>query len=180
MIPVKILKISYQPSTRNYYLVLKELDGDHCFPLTIGSSEAQSIALALESVEPTRPMTHDLICRLLSEIDLSLKRVRITDIKDGVFYSYIDIESKIFGKKEIDARPSDAIAIALRENAPILVSKKLINYSGIDHKTFVHNNDKEKLGKLLKKLKLELRDAVRDENYEIAAELRDKIRKIDP
>ena len=95
MIPVKILKISYQPSTRNYYLVLKELDGDHCLPLTIGSSEAQSIALALESVEPTRPMTHDLICKLLSEIDLSLKRVRITDIRDGVFYSYIDIESKI-------------------------------------------------------------------------------------
>ena len=100
MIPVKILKISYQPSTRNYYLVLKELDGDHCLPLTIGSSEAQSIALALESVEPTRPMTHDLICKLLSEIDLSLKRVRITDIKDGVFYSYIDLKSKIFGKKK--------------------------------------------------------------------------------
>ena len=179
MIPVKILKISYQPSTRNYYLVLKELDGDHCFPLTIGSSEAQSIALALESIEPTRPMTHDLICKLLSEIDLSLKRVRITDIRDGVFYSYIDIESKIFGKKEIDARPSDAIAIALRENAPILVSKKLINYSGIDHKMFVDDNDKEKLGKLLRKLKSELRDAIKDEDYEIAAELRDKIRKID-
>ena len=81
--------------------------------------------------------------------------------------------------KEIDARPSDAIAIALRENAPILVSKKLFNYSGIDHKTFVENNDKEKLRKLLKKLKLKLRKAVRDENYEIAAELRDKIRKID-
>ena len=63
MIPVKILKISYQPSTRNYYIILKELDGDRCIPLTIGSSEAQSIALALESVEATRPMTHDLICK---------------------------------------------------------------------------------------------------------------------
>ena len=137
------------------------------------------IALALESVETTRPMTHDLICKLLSDIDFSLKRVRITDLKDGVFYSYIDLESKKFGNQKIDARPSDAIAIALRENAPILVSKKLIKYSGIDQQTFLENNDKEKLEKLLKKLKLELHNAIRDEKYEIAAELRDKIRKIE-
>ena len=179
MIPVKILKISYQPSTRNYYIILKEIDGDQCIPLTIGSSEAQSIALALESVEMTRPMTHDLICKLLSDINFSLKRVRITDLKDGVFYSYIDLESKKFGNQKIDARPSDAIAIALRENAPILVSKKLIKDLGIDQKTFVENNDKEKFEKLLKKLKLKLNNAIRDEKYEIAAELRDKIRKIE-
>ena len=114
MIPVKILKISYQPSNRNYFIILKELHGDQCIPLTIGNSEAQSIALALENVETTRPMTHDLICKLLSKIDFSLKKVRITDVKDGVFYSYIDIESKTYGEQKIDARPSDAIAIALR------------------------------------------------------------------
>ena len=95
MITVKVLKISYQPSTRNYFILLKDVDSDNCIPLTIGSFEAQSIALALESIEEKRPMTHDLICHLFSEIGFSLKSVRITDLKDDVFYSVIDIESKI-------------------------------------------------------------------------------------
>ena len=71
-------------------------------------------------------MTHDLICHLLSEIGFSLKRVRITELKDGVFYSVLDLESKKYGSYNIDARPSDAIAISLRENVPILISEKLI------------------------------------------------------
>ena len=179
MIAVKILKISYEPSTRNYYIILKELDGDRCIPLIIGSSEAQSIALALEFVETKRPLTHDLICKLLSKIDCSLKRVRITDLKDGVFYSYMDIESKKFGKHKIDARPSDAIAIALRENAPILVSKKLIRDSSINQQALIEIHDREKVDKFLKKLKSKLNDAIKDEKYEVAAELRDKIRKLE-
>ena len=94
MIAVEVIKISYQPSSRDYYIILKEIDGDHYIPLIIGALEAQSIALILESVETLRPMTHDLICNLLSGFDLILNNVRITDVKDGVFLSHLEIEAK--------------------------------------------------------------------------------------
>ena len=72
-------------------ILLKDVDGDDCISISVGSFEAQSIALALESIEQKRPMTHDLICDLLHEIGFYLKRVRITKLEDGVFYSILDI-----------------------------------------------------------------------------------------
>ena len=178
MTTVKVLKISYQPSTRNYFILLKDVDGDDCVPLTVGSFEAQSIALALESVDNKRPMTHDLICHLFSEIGFYLKRIRITDLKDGIFYSVIDLESKKYGSYNIDARPSDAIAISLRENAPILISDNLIKNPSFQRDPFskLKNNTNNK--NLLSKLKIRLINAVKNENYEVAAEIRDKIKKI--
>ena len=179
MITVKVLKISYQPSTRNYFILLKDVNGDDCIPLTIGSFEAQSIALALESIEEKRPMTHDLICHLFSEIGFSLKSVRITDLKDDVFYSVIDLESKKHGSHKINARPSDAIAIALRESAPILVSEKLIQKPSLQSNIFFDSNDDIDERKFLNKLKVRLENAIKNEKYEVAAELRDKIKKIE-
>ena len=179
MTTVKVLKISYQPSTRNYFVLLKDVDGDDCIPLIIGSFEAQSIALSLESIEEKRPMIHDLICHLFSKIGFHLKRVRITDLKDGVFYSVIDIESKKYGSHKIDARPSDAIAIALRENAPIHISDNLIKNSSLQSNIFSESNDNINETKFLNTLKVRLKNAVKNEKYEIAAELRDKIKKIE-
>ena len=178
MITVKVLKISYHPSTRSYFILLKDVDGEDCISLSVGSFEAQSIALALESIEEKRPTTHDLICHLLSEIGFSLKRVRITELKDGIFYSVIDLESKKYGSYNIDARPSDAIAISLRENAPILISDNLINNPSFQRDPFskLKNNTNNK--NLLSKLKIRLINAVKNENYEVAAEIRDKIKKI--
>ena len=178
MITVKVLKISYHPSTRSYFILLKDVDGEDCISLSVGSFEAQSIALALESIEEKRPTTHDLICHLLSEIGFSLKRVRITELKDGIFYSVIDLESKKYGSYNIDARPSDAIAISLRENAPILISDNLINNPSFQRDPFskLKNNTNNK--NLLSKLKIRLMNAVKNENYEVAAEIRDKIKKI--
>ena len=178
MITVKVLKISYHPSTRSYFILLKDVDGEDCISLSVGSFEAQSIALALESIEEKRPTTHDLICHLLSEIGFSLKRVRITELKDGIFYSVIDLESKKYGSYNIDARPSDAIAISLRENAPILISDNLINNPSFQRDPFskLKNNTNNK--NLLSKLKIRLINAVKNENYEVAADIRDKIKKI--
>tara|TARA_Y100000768_G_scaffold305221_1_gene239126 strand:+ start:248 stop:790 length:543 start_codon:yes stop_codon:yes gene_type:complete len=178
LITVKVLKISYHPSTRSYFILLKDVDGDDCISLSVGSFEAQSIALALESIEEKRPMTHDLICHLLFEIGFSLKRVRITELKDGIFYSVIDLESKKYGSYNIDARPSDAIAISLRENAPILISDNLIKNRSFQRDPFskLKNNTNDK--NLLSNLKIRLINAVKNENYEVAAEIRDKIKKI--
>ena len=179
MITVKVLKISYHPSSRSYFILLKDIDGEDCISISVGSFEAQSIALALESIEGKRPMTHDLICHLLSEIGFSLKRVRITELEDGVFYSILDLESKKYGSYNIDARPSDAIAISLRENAPILISEKLIKNASL------HRNSSSRLENnidnqtLLNNLKIRLKNAVKNEKYEIAAEIRDKIKNIE-
>ena len=178
MITVKVLKISYHPSTKSYFILLRDVDGEDCISISVGSFEAQSIALALESIEEKRPTTHDLICHLLSEIGFSLKRVRITELKDGIFYSVIDLESKKYGSYNIDARPSDAIAISLRENAPILISDNLIKNPSFQRDPFskLKNNTNNK--NLLSKLKIRLINAVKNENYEVAAEIRDKIKKI--
>ena len=86
MTAVEVFKISFQPSTRNYFILLKEIEGNKIIPLKIGSYEAQSIALAMESIEESRPMTHDLICAIFSEVDFNLKSIRITDLRNGVFF----------------------------------------------------------------------------------------------
>ena len=179
MITVKVLKISYHPSTRSYFILLQDVDGDDCMSISVGSFEAQSIALALEPIEKKRPMTHDLICHLLSETGFFLKRVRITELKDGVFYSVMDLDSKKYGSYSIDARPSDAIAISLRENAPIFVSEELIKNASI-HKNLFSKLEKNIDNRtLLNNLKIRLENAVKNENYEVAAEIRDKIRRIE-
>ena len=179
MITVKVSKISYHPSTRSYFILLKDLEGDDCISISVGSFEAQSIALALESVEEKRPMTHDLICHLLSEIGFSLKRVRITDLKDGIFYSVLDLESKKNGSYNIDARQSDAIAISLRESAPILISEKLIKNPNLQINSFSKLKNELNSQNLLSKLKIRLKNAVKNEKYEVAAEIRDKIKNIE-
>ena len=180
MIAVEVIKISYQPSSRDYYIILKEIDGDHYIPLIIGPLEAQSIALIMESVDTLRPMTHDLICNLLSGFDLILNNVCITDVKDGVFLTHLEIEAKKIGRQNIDARPSDAIAIAIRTNAPIFVSKKVINKASIKEKSLPKYKYKEKKADIsLNTLKDRLKNAIKDEDYEIAAKIRDKINKLE-
>ena len=83
MIPVKVIKISYHPTSRSYAVILKEITGEKCLPVIVGSFEAQSIALAIESVDTPRPLTHDLICDVLTGIDSLLKTVRINSLEDG-------------------------------------------------------------------------------------------------
>ena len=178
MIPVKVQKISYYHPNRSYAVILKELDGDRRLPVLIGAFEAQSIAMAMEYMEAPRPLTHDLITNLINGIDANLSAVKIIKLKNGVFYSVLDIHSKKIGHREIDSRPSDALAIALRMHTPILVSTKIMNEAIILEKDLQNIEDEIEQEPMIETLEKQLQKAIDKEDYEVAARIRDKIKKI--
>ena len=166
MIPVKVEKISYHASSRSYAVLLKEIGGERLLPVVVGSFEAQSIALALEVVETPRPLTHDLICEMIQGIDATLKTVKIRDLNDGIFYACMEIEGADFGFRSIDARPSDAIAVALRLNTPILVSMDVIQEAGVSEKEVKVEEQKSKMPEFkLSDLQKKLENAIEEEDY---------------
>ncbi len=176
MIPVNVEKISYHTSSRSYAVLLKENDSDLVLPILVGSFEAQSIAMALEVVSVPRPLTHDLICDLIKKIDAELISVNISQLNDGVFYAKLKLISSGFGTKIIDARPSDAISIALRLNAQIYVTPEIIKEAGVNQKDI---NESIKPKYSIEDLELKLKKAVEKEDYEKAAKIRDKIKELD-
>ena len=178
MIPVKVQKITYYHPNRSYAVILKELDGDRRLPVLIGAFEAQSIAMAMEYMETPRPLTHDLITNLIKGIDANLSAVKIIKLKDGVFYSVLDIQSNKIGQREIDSRPSDALAIALRMHAPILVSKEIMNEAIILEKDLQNVEDEIEQEPMIETLEKQLQKAIDEEEYEVAARIRDKIKNI--
>ena len=164
-------------------ILLKEIDGDRTLPIIIGEYEAQSIALGLEKIKPPRPITHDLTCKMLDSLDIKLDSVSITELKDNTFFALIKIKKDGNTSLEIDSRPSDAIALAVRNNSPIFVDESVM-----DQAAYVAENkdDAEKRSFIFKskstdidKLREELKKAVENENYEKAASLRDKIKNIE-
>lgn len=127
-IQVEILGISTSPSSNGAYaLILQESDGQRRLPIVIGAFEAQAIALEMEGIRPPRPMTHDLMKNSLETLGASLVEVIINDLNDGTFYAQLILDTT---SVEIDARPSDAIALAVRFQAPIYVSEEVINEAG--------------------------------------------------
>ena len=180
MIPVEIKKISYHPSSRNYAVILNEIGGERCLPVIVGSFEAQSIALAIEVADTPRPLTHDLICNVINKIKCQLKTVKINNISNGIFYASMEIFSEKLGKINVDARPSDAIAVAIRLKSPIFVSDNVMNDEGVSSLDLMNkknSTDKDEL--ILKNLRKRLEEAIKKEEYEEAAKLRDQIIKIE-
>jgi len=177
MVPVKVQKISFHPPSRSYAVILSEINGERKLPVIVGSFEAQSIALALEEMETPRPLTHDLIGLLINEIDANLVAVRITNIEDGVFYASLDINGEITGKRSIDSRPSDAIAVGLRMKAPIMISDELFEEAGLLESNYETNQNSEKVLSV-KELEDRLQIAVDNEKYEVAAKIRDQINEL--
>ena len=177
MVPVKVQKISFHPPSRSYAVILSEINGERKLPVIVGSFEAQSIALALEAMETPRPLTHDLIGLLINEIDANLVAVRITNIEDGVFYASLDINGEITGKRSIDSRPSDAIAIGLRMKAPIMISDELFEEAGLSESNYETSQNSEKVLSV-KELEDRLQIAVDNEKYEVAAKIRDQINEL--
>ncbi|RMF07195.1 MAG: bifunctional nuclease family protein, partial [Candidatus Neomarinimicrobiota bacterium] len=167
-ITVKVDRITFHTPSRSYAAVLKEVDGDRLLPVIIGAFEAQSIALALEYMETPRPLTHDLIGNIIQSFRYKLSGVKITDLVDGVFYARMEIAGKGEEPREIDARPSDAIAVALRLSAPIIVSEKVMEEAAVvepideEGATSREEDTKPPLEILEEKLK----EAVQQENYE--------------
>ena len=177
MIPVKVQKISFHPPSRSYAVILTEINGTRKLPVIVGAFEAQSIALALESMDTPRPLTHDLIGLLIKEVEANLVAVRITSLEEGVFYATLDINGKITGKRSVDSRPSDAIAVGLRMQAPIMIAEKLFDEAGIE------NEDEDIPGEIstslsVKELEDRLQVAVEGEKYEVAAKIRDQIKEL--
>src|SRR5690554_2826540 len=132
LVRLKIKEISYsQTQNGAYALILNEVDGDRKLPIVIGAFEAQSIAIALEKeIKPPRPLTHDLFKNFSERFQIEIKQVIIHKLVDGVFYSSIICERDQV-EEIIDARTSDAIALALRFEAPIFTYKNILDKAGI-------------------------------------------------
>ena len=179
MIPVKVEKISYHPSSRSYAVLLKDERSDLFLPILVGSFEAQSIALAIEVVDTPRPLTHDLICDLITKVDGKLLAVNISKLNDGVFYASLKLSGDNFGAKTIDARPSDAISIALRLNAQIYVTAEVIEEAGVGKDEVISDKQNILPKYSVEDLEIKLKKAVEEEEYEKAARIRDKIKDLE-
>jgi len=113
-------------------VLLKEIDGSRFLPIWVGAVEATAIAFAQQGVEPPRPLTHDLMNNLVDLLDATLTAVHLTEIKDGVFYATMLLRDSSAGQLTISARPSDAIALAVRSHSNILATEELLNEIGIE------------------------------------------------
>lgn len=180
-----ILGLSTSPSSGGAYaLILNEIEGNRRLPIIIGTFEAQAIALELEHIKPPRPMTHDLLKNVIQSFGAEMKQVFINDLSEGTFYAQI-IYNKNGEQIEQDARPSDAIALAIRFNAPIFVAEDILDEAGIISESdepaeATTAEEKKSTGEMtkLEQLEEELQTAIETENYEKAARIRDEIKKL--
>jgi len=205
-IQVDIFGLSLTPSISGggYAVILKEVAGNRRLPIIIGQYEAQSIALELEGIKPPRPLTHDLLKEVIEIFGYSVSYIIINELKDSTFFAKIKFDSSSI--EELDARPSDAIAVALKFSAPIYVNTEIMDEVG-----FVPDYDEQVLPKQegeyedsptelspeqikakpvetknlsnkekkLRQLRNELDEAITKEDYENAARLRDEIKKME-
>lgn len=191
-VEVKILGISSTPGGNAFALILKEKNGSRRLPIIIGAFEAQSIAFEMENIDPPRPMTHDLIRNILVTFGYNLSSVLIDNLNDGTFHAKLNFDEEDI---QIDCRPSDAIAVALRMDAPIFVNDDILEEAGvspqIEESEFEEHEDYEDFpkpeterlhpstgNKKLDILQSRLDKAVEEENYELAAKLRDEIQNL--
>jgi bifunctional DNase/RNase len=149
LLEMRVAVVTHDPNTNRPVLILKNEEAGKILPIWIGPYEAYAIMSAIEGVEPTRPMTHDLIKALLDVLDAHVERVVVNDLSDNTFYARIIVETHE-GTVEIDSRPSDAIAVALRTASPIYVSKAVIEVSGADAE--VDRETRDEFEKMLQNL----------------------------
>lgn len=184
---MEILGLSTSPSSGGAYaLILNEAEGNRRLPIIIGTFEAQAIALELEHIKPPRPMTHDLLKNVIENFGAKINEVYINELNEGTFFARILYRSN--GEQiDQDARPSDAIALAVRFKAPIFVESSILDEAGIvsedqeselGTQTVESSSEKSPEMTKLEKLETELKTAIDTENYEKAARLRDEIQKL--
>jgi uncharacterized protein len=166
---------SSESQAGNYVLILEDQEGKRRIPIIIGQSEAQSIAIAIEQMKPIRPMTHDLMLNLIQAMGGKLKEIQIHRLDDGYFYADLVLEKEGL-ELRIDARPSDAIALAIRCDAPIFTYNSVIEESGIWTESL---EVRQKKGSLAEYSLLELEDlllrVIAKEDFESASKIRDYI-----
>lgn len=189
---------SSQSQSGSFALVLGETTGNRRLPIIIGMFEAQAIAIEIEKIVPNRPMTHDLFKSFGHSFNFTIKEIIISDLKEGVFFAKI-VCNNDDKTVEVDARPSDAIAIGLRFNAPIFTYENIMSEAGIvlseeseEENEAVTDKKKEKSEKSTSsakskdqplkdysfdKLQQLLKDAIEKEDYERAAKIRDELNR---
>ncbi|MFH2137963.1 MAG: bifunctional nuclease family protein [Candidatus Omnitrophota bacterium] len=127
MVEVALYKIIMHENKQDQVIVLKEKDGDRQLPIIIGVAEAAAIKIKISKVETPRPLTHDLLNNLLGQLDACLEKVVINKLEHNTFYARLIIRQGEDKQIDIDARPSDSIALALRANAPIFVEEEVFS-----------------------------------------------------
>tara|TARA_B100001167_G_scaffold125407_1_gene78133 strand:- start:58 stop:648 length:591 start_codon:yes stop_codon:yes gene_type:complete len=187
---VEVKRISYYPPSKGYAVLLQEKDTNRSLPIIVGSNEAQAIALYLEGVDMPRPMTHDLLINVLDLLESDIKQVTIARMKNGTFFAEIEVSNSQVGDIMIDSRPSDAIAVALRTMTPIYVSEEVMERAGIDNfstgSEIAETVSSDELlkettdeGSAIENLAEALEKAISEEEYEVAARLRDRIKQLE-
>jgi bifunctional DNase/RNase len=132
MVNMELVGVRIEMPSNQPIVLLKEIDGSRFLPIWVGAVEATAIAFAQQGMAAQRPLTHDLIANILEVADLTMTSVHITSLKDGIFYAEIQIRTESGAVLKISARPSDAVAIALRAKSNILADSDLLDQVGID------------------------------------------------
>lgn len=196
-IELKILGISSGHTSASYTLILEEVGGERKLPVVIGSAEAQSIAVQIEGIRPVRPMTHDLMRSVFDQYNIEVVEVVISKLEEGIFYSDL-VTNNGNMPRSIDARTSDAIAMALRYDCPIYTYPAILDEAGImltDKESqqitgefndefdeeleevidAIESDDDDFSSLSIKELETMLGEAIADERYDLAARIRDEI-----
>jgi uncharacterized protein len=174
VIPVDVIGISVCPPYQGYVVILKEKEGERWLPIFIGAAEAQSISFLLQGLEYARPMTYDLFSSILDSGGVTIVSSTVNDLKDNTFYAVVELRTAKGELRQIDARPSDAIALALKMKAPIQVVDKVMEGAAVSNEP-VNRSAVEQIAYLHQKLK----ECVEAEAYEEAAKIRDHIRSLE-
>ena len=188
----EIVGLSSSPATGGAYaILLKEIDGNRRLPIIIGQFEAQAIALEMEGIKPPRPLTHDLLKSVIDNLGGTVIEIIVNELRENTFYAKIILDVSGL-TNEIDARPSDAIALAVRADAPIYVTEAVMEAASfiptdeLEHENLsALDNELPSVEKLPKSkeaqiaaLQEKLREAIEKEEYERAAKIRDDIKKL--
>lgn len=203
-IPLEIVALSHSVTqTHSFAVILGEIDGTRRLPIVIGGYEAQAIAVALDNMKPSRPLTHDLLKHICDAFKLELDHIHISQLKEGIFFSklvFINGDDTL----EIDSRTSDAIAMAVRFECPIFVAQSILDEAGVDGEQDAlldsHQSEEELIEKTIEELtsmplnnppagaadysslsadelEEEMQRAIQNEDYEKAARIRDELNK---
>jgi uncharacterized protein len=189
-VELRFLRITYSHTHAGAYaLILSEVEGDRRLPIIIGGVEAQAIAIQVENIKPARPLTHDLFKNMCDTLAINLKEVIINDLVEGIFHAKLVLDQD--GKEvEIDARSSDAIALALRFDCPIFTYEFILSAAGLkveegeeseeqaeENKGKGKGEKKSTASLTMDELRTKLEEALDNEDYEKASKIRDEIKK---
>lgn len=183
---VEVLKIKYNPPSKSYAVLLQILNSDEITVIPVGTKEANTISMAYEGNSFPRPFTHDVMLDIIANINCKVRKVIISDIKKGTIFSKIILVNHQNNEIAIDCRPSDAIIIAIKSYANIFIEQHVIDKienSDIDVLSYKNSDNLSSsdvdANEIIDNLYSALERAISNEEYEVAAKIRDRIKELD-